>query len=614
MNPLKFRLPAQTQNDPSTLKPQPSELNAWMNTQPTINIQTTAPLVLSLLQQYNRCTMPAPVRLKALMTLQPVIDQLLEQLLKNYQYESLPLHKSAQIHANMALKFLDEITFGYKIIITDCVTEKADSEMGTNSFITAVRMAIDHLGQLLLECYAQYTKPPKDFWGELHRLYSIAETTGLHKQPTTKKTIEKNTLATVQHVYLRLALLALTQPNHLLPGEARLIYKRLENWVLEVRMVQKKNTTAEAGDIVIDLSGERPPAIATGYARFRPVAGRFLDISEMLLQLDDNNTEADEPKPQNTTTSFADRQQRNLITRVQKAWQGRAERKTDRAPVEEQHIQLCIGLESAHHFISNGQNFNPEQDELQFYQDKHQYKESDNNLGLMPTGDDPWALDNKPSQTRSGLQNTRVSRFGETVDVWEAILQTETHARIKREKTMEHMQTEPWSCLNQSQGGISLRRLPDSILRARVGAITAFQDTDTSNLDTNAENSWNIGAIRWLQNNPKEGFDIGIMLLSHVGSAVAVRAVGGTGTGGEYFRSLLITSSHAEKSTTHLLVPANIFDINTQLVLNLQTTIKYVRLTHMIETSSSYTQFEFKEIEPPPAELARIGTLNQIKN
>lgn len=623
MNPLKFRLPAKTQSDPSVLKPQPSALNAWLNAQPTINIQTTAPLLLSLLQQYNRCTMPAAVRLKSLIALQPTVEKLLQQLLKGYQHEPQPLPKSAQIQANMALKFLDEVAIGYKTIVTDCVTEKAGSEMGVNLFIASVQMAIDHLGRLSLECYAQYTQPPKGIWGELHRLYSIAENTGLHKLSLAKKTGEQQSLATVQHVYLRLVLLALTQPNHLLPGEARLLYKHLENWTPKVRMIQKKNTIAEAGDIVIDLDGERPPAIATGYARFRPVVGRFLDIKEMLLQLDDALPGTDEPKSQQGLVSFADRQQHNLITRVRKAWQGRAERKTERTTGEDRHIQLCIGLESAHHFVSDEHDFTPEQDEHLFLQNKLQHKTSSDSLELAPTGGNSWALNSTTNPASTGHHDTRVSHFGEKIDVWDTIHQTETHARIKREETMAYIQAEAWLCLNQSLGGVSLRRLPESLLRARVGAIVAFRDADGSILNT-AEGStpdtnvpWKIGALRWIQNSPKQGFDVGVMTLGSTGSAVAVRAISGTGTGGEYFRSLLVAPGLGEKNDiSHLLAPANIFDVDTQLVLNLQTTIKYVRLTRMVETSSSYTQFEFREIEPPPAELAKIGTLGVcwIKN
>jgi hypothetical protein len=90
-----------------------------------------------------------------------------------------------------------------------------------------------------------------------------------------------------------------------------------------------------------------------------------------------------------------------------------------------------------------------------------------------------------------------------------------------------------------------------------------------------------------------------------------VRAIGGAGTGGEYFRSLLIEPIVLNDGTPTLLVPASIYDIGTQLVLNRRTTLEYVRLTHMVDTTSSYSMFEFKHIEVPPAEQAKIDALPQ---
>jgi len=47
------------------------------------------------------------------------------------------------------------------------------------------------------------------------------------------------------------------------------------------------------------------------------------------------------------------------------------------------------------------------------------------------------------------------------------------------------------------------------------------------------------------------------------------------------------------------------------LVLNLKTELKYVRLTRIIETTSSFTLFAFNTIEMPPQEKARVQGLPQ---
>ena len=130
-------------------------------------------------------------------------------------------------------------------------------------------------------------------------------------------------------------------------------------------------------------------------------------------------------------------------------------------------------------------------------------------------------------------------------------------------------------------------------------------------LDHASSKIWKVGILRWLQDDHNKDFDIGILILAHMGIPVAVRAIGGAGSGGEYFRSLLVRSALSEGDAPSLLVPASIYDTGTQLVLNLKSEIKYVRLMHMTETTGSFSLFEFKYIGVPPAEQARIDALGK---
>jgi hypothetical protein len=612
MNPLKFRLPEQQQTDPDALRPRPSELAAWIKALPAINIESTAPLLLAIVQNYNRCKIPAAVRLKSLITLHATVEQLLELLRNRYQHEALPLPAGSREQADLARQLLDEMALGFKLTITDAVTDADDNDMSINLFVAALRLALDQLGQQLLESYAQYAPPPAGLWGELHRLYQLAERNGLHMRVLSEAEQSGHSLDTIQHAYLRLVLLALSMPNHLMPGQTRQIYDCLASWTAGCRMMEKRGTVAETGDIFVDLDGERPPAVATGYARFRPVAGRFLDISQLQAQLDQIYASIDEQSParKGIPLTIAERLRRDLLNRVRKVWQGRADRASERSVDLASHFQLCIGLDTAHHFLSEQREFTPERDEIRY----HRPQENNGGLSLLSGDETPWTLDSPSSTNQDGLDDTRLSRFGERMDVWSTVHQTEIHTRSKREERMAHFRSEPWLCTNISQGGLALRRLPDSRSRTRVGVVVAFRSDDSAddlagNDEINA--NWKVGILRWLQDDPEHHFDIGIMTLADTAFPAAVRAIGGAGAGGEYFRSLLLTPRHEEDAAPMLLVPASIYDIGTQLVLNLQTTLKYVRLTQMIETSNAFSLFAFKEIAVPPAEQARIDALGR---
>jgi hypothetical protein len=603
MNPLKLRMPKQGQGHLDAQQPRPSELYEWLKTQPAANLQSTAPLLLDLLQKYNRRLMPPEARLKALTLLKPAIDKVLKLLREKYQDKSLPLTEKARGHSDMCLQFLDELSYGYKITVTQMITEKIDHDTNANIFVVTLYSAIDQLGQLLLENYSQYRPLLKGLWGELHRLYLLAEQNNVHNQVLPSDENKSNPFATIQHAYLRLALLALTQPNHLMPGQTATIYEYLEKWTAGCRLIKKTDTAAEAGDIVIDLADERPPAIATGYARFRPVNGRFLDIIKLRAKLEEISNSIEKKQSarvHDVTLNISERLQRDLLIRLNDTWRGRAERENERKEDGVNQISMCVGLDAAHYFTNGEQDYNPERDEL--YIHRPQQRKEDEGLSLLAINETPWDLDPSASKTSDGLDQTRLSRFEVETDVWETTHDSNLHVRDKREATWAHFQMGPWLRMNQSPGGMSLKRLPESQSKVRVGSLVAYLDHGSTKI-------WKIGILRWLQDSQDKSFNVGLMILAQSGIPVAVRAIGGAGAGGEYFRSLLVRSVLSDAKTATLLVPASIYDIGTQLVLNLQTELKYLRLTKMIETTSSFSLFEYKQISVPPAEQVKIDAL-----
>ncbi|MEE8378996.1 MAG: hypothetical protein V3R49_01285, partial [Gammaproteobacteria bacterium] len=275
-------------------------------------------------------------------------------------------------------------------------------------------------------------------------------------------------------------------------------------------------------------------------------------------------------------------------------------RESERIDDGKNQISMCVGLDAAHHFTNEKQDYNPERDE--FYIHRPQQRKEDDGLSLMAKNETPWDLDPAASKTNDGLDQTRLSRFELETDVWETTHDSNIHVRDKREATWAHFQMGPWLRINQSNGGMSLRRLPENQSQVRVGSLVAY-------LDHSATKIWKIGILRWLQDSPDKGCDVGLMTLAQSGIPVAVRAIGGAGAGGEYFRSLMVRSVLSDAKTPTLLVPASIYDIGTQLVLNLQTELKYLRLIKMIETTGSFSLFEYKEIAVPPAEQVKINAL-----
>ncbi len=592
MNPLKLRLPIPARADIAQRAPRPDEIRDWLTSLPARDSAANLIQVAALLVRYNQHTVPTSQRFAAMQILQPWLMRQLPALQQKYRDQSLPLTPRLQAQADEVFDLLDNLAQGYKQVISDAISDADADDLDPDTFLFALRQAIEQTGLLMLEAYAQYRSEPVGLWGELHRLYALAERNGLNTMAIDGSDADGQPLTTIQHVYLRIVLLGLAQPYRLLAGQADILYGFLRQWTIGCRLVEKKGTLAEAGDCVVDLAGSRPPEMATRQTRFRPVDGRFLDIGALRKRVE----EISRQRPGGGTQSLAERMRRDLLIQLCKVWQGRGERRSERHADGQQTFMMSIGLGAAHHQISNEAEFTPEEDESEF----HRPRKRGNRLSLQARDDAPRQLTTK---TADGREATRVSRFTTDADVWDAVHDTQLHARVLRESAMAGYAVEPWRCINHSDGGIALQRLPDNRARARVGALTAYRHE-------HEPSHWHIGTVRWQQINRQGQLELGIKSLGNHMAAVAVRAIGGAGSGGEYFRSLLIDFNDAQGHTGKgLLVPVSIYDTGTLLVLNLKVEMKYVRLTRIIETTSSFTLFAFDGIEMPPQEKARVQGL-----
>ncbi len=594
MNPLQLRLPIPAHANTAQRAPRPDEIRHWLASLPAHDPTANLTQVAALLVRYNQHLLPTSQRFEAMQILQPWVQQRLPDLQQRYRDQSLPLTPKLQTLADNVFDLLDNMAQGYKQVITDAISDGGGDDLSPDTFLLALRQAIEQTGLLMLESYAQYRCEPAGLWGELHRLYTLAERNGLNTMAIDIRDANNQPVTTIQYTYLRIALLGLAQPYRLLSGQADALYGFLRQWTIGCRMLRKKNTLTEAGDCVVDLAGNRSPEITTQQTRFRPVDGCFLDISTLRDRLE----ELSRQKTDNRKQSLSDRMRRDLLIQLCTVWQGRSGRSAERHADGQHTLMMCIGLGAAHHQVSGEAEFTPEEDESEF----HRPKKKGDHLSLQ-------CKDTAPPQvtttTTEGRDATRVSRFTTDMDVWDAVHDTQLHVRVLRDSAMAGYAVEPWLRINHSDGGVALLRMPDNRTRARVGVLTAYRDKGETLL-------WHIGTVRWLRINKQGRLTLGIQSLGNHMAAAAVRAIGGTGNGGEYFRSLLIDFTDTEgKTGKGLLVPVSIYDIGTQLVLNLKTKLKYVRLMRVIETTRSFTLFAFNTIEMPPQERARVQDLSK---
>ena len=332
---------------------------------------------------------------------------------------------------------------------------------------------------------------------------------------------------------------------------------------------------------------------------------RLLEISSLLSILEKEIRRlAVESKGSGNQSNLGRRMERDMYFRWSEAWGLRRERMSHRKSRQAPARLLC-GLTGAHHYISGGKAFTPEEDELQLRGHKAN-SGGEYSLSLVPEEHQPW-LDTDGSTPR-GLPKHRASQFDTLTDtserdLWVKVFTTSNAVLDELTGTTKPEHTpRPCEIRNSNQGGFGLHCPTESDFPARVGELIGTQ------VEANPE-TWSIGTVRWMKINDAQGFEMGIKLISEDACAVATKAVQGVGKGSEYYRGLVLPDMDPTINPTTLITPAAVYDVGSILAMTMPKQLIYIKLTRQLESSSAFSHYQF-EIVPPPEE-AHDRTDNQ---
>lgn len=566
-------------------QPSPAHIERSLEELPYTKARESGERVLSALEKLNRMPVEPALRYRAVESFRPAVDKLVPLLRKHYQGHVLPLADKAQAHLAIAAQLLHSLADGYKIAVTELTEDGRLAPDSAGKLLhPALSRAADYVAQCLLEAYLVYREPPAGTWGELHRLYRYAENHGL-------LSTHEEDQDPIDLIYKRITLLAFAGPFNLMEGEALTIYHYLGRWAAAASIIRPPPGSSHLGHFFVDLSSESPPRYGTDQTELESRDPRFVDtrtipdvVMERMRAVGATEGKKETAKPRRL--SFNERLERDMFLRLHRAWSGIPERKGQRQP-KLGGIAIAAGLSGAHHFISDSAPFNPEQAELALRSSKGGFMASQ--LSLTPLEDQPVVDVPSGSEQWLEVRASRRSRFDSQDrghDVWMKIYNVA--AQSGEEQAAElGFNAAHWQQKDESPGGLSLFCAGGRCPGARVGELVAYRDSDA------ADAAWQIGAVRWLRVIDSGALGLGIMRLAETARPLAVRAVQGTGKGGDYFRALLTPHGHPREPDRSLIVPPVIYDIDTVLLLNLGEELIYVRLTDVMEATRSFTQFRY---------------------
>lgn len=595
---LRLSFPAHETLDVQSLDPAPRHLTAWLASFRVGEYDDAAERLYNVLYRYNRCLMKTGVRYQFLGQLQPVVHQYIDALSERLSGNTFPLAEKPRAKFELIAALIREGGYGYKQVVYALLQEASNTASTAATLTHAIFHAMKFLSKSLLTAYSVYVPEPEGVWGELHRLYRFAERNDLLGLSTGKLPDAQagDDALTIKHLYKRIVLLYLAHPYHLMSGEVGAIYTHLNLWATHGRLVAADRNVSLDGKYFISLEQDFAPQYALQHDL--PAHGdalRVLDVSRLVEQVraeldkySESHADTDAP-----TISLRERIQRDMLQRLEQAWGERRQRQSERTP-NSTDIVMAAGMSASHHFVSNEPPFTPERDEVRFYRPAG-VKQA---FTLVPIEDEPWKATDKLDKLDSGVARPRLSQFAGAEDLWEKIYASKTNTDKRAEDREVDFTAQLWRQINGSDGGMGVS-CDGRGKRIRVGDVVALKYADNLSAD------WQAGMVRWLRDVRDEQLEIGIKVMTGKLQAVAVRSVGGVGSGGEYFRSLTLTEGDA----THLLLPSAIYDVGTCLVLNRGASLLYVRLVRMHEATASFSRFAYEVIEIPSSEQKNIEAM-----
>ena len=548
---------------------------------PMANQKEAIQQIFDLLYQLNRQKIDTAVRYQIIDLLRPSVMELCHIIHRPYIRNPLPLSAEDLASAYQIQTLLTEMAFAYKALIIELLV--SDDETDNTQLQYTIYYAIIFLSKLLVECYQIYSPLPENIWHELHHLYLLSEGFSLQNEPIKD---DKNN-SSITKAYLSISLLGLANPYHLMQSEAIKVYEQSHHWASLCSISAIGDNTE---GFIADFDSDAPARfVKYETIEAHPREGRIIDLSKAQQKLHALIKEKSALCKHHDLkkTTLSERAELGMYIRLKRSWGRRSQRLTSRN-LQRSQLQATVGLSSCHYLISDNKPFQPEIDEFNLHKYLPAHLSKNNKLSILPDTLIPWQKDKLKESQQENFHVSRHSNFNDKYsnrDIWSATYQVNS----RKPSIKEDPEIITVNCIqnDESSGGLSLSCEINDNIQARVGELVALENKK-------GEKNFKICVLRWLKTNHHNDMEMGISFIADSAHAIAIKAVSGAGQGGDYFRGLITPDKNPRENPTTLITPSALYDTSTTLLVNMKKDMFHVRLTHLLESSTSYSRFRFE--------------------
>jgi hypothetical protein len=457
--PLKLAVPPLEQAPHIAVETRPKQVQEWLDSVPLANTIEASQLVRDGLAATNRSKIADDQRLRILELYRETIARLLPSIEELYFGTSLPLPERNRHAATLARDMLNELAYGYKIILLSLLNKRISFGSGKQVPIVVER-AIAALSQILMVCYKTYAPTPAGVWSELHQLFGYAA-----RENCQDELIEDSEIpsCSINLVYKQALLLALADPYRLMQGEVSKTADYLLRFGNHAQLLPLAQETGASGFFLVRLDSDKPPQ---AMAQSTTVMDARTDILlntlglARLLHHHITSLEAGEPYGK---LNLPDKHPKylDLLRRLFRHW-GIAPKRHFSRVQNQSAVEICTGLCATHHFLSGNNVPTSGSDETEETEITLQYSAS--------------PIDRTSQQT---FRSTR------------------------------------WALVNESAGGLALSKDSGDTVHLRVGEVIGIKPEKAE--------SWTVGTVRWVRSDNPQHMEVGVQMLAPTARPVTIK-------------------------------------------------------------------------------------------
>ncbi|MES9856532.1 MAG: hypothetical protein ABW166_08025 [Sedimenticola sp.] len=564
-----FYLPKRRAADAGSEVFLPKSFRFWVETLPTGDIDQSAQDLHHQLKVMNSYEMPAVNRMENLELMLPQLLLVLDELTERNNSEPFPQTRHDRFIYKLDMSLYVLIIQAYKITLEHYHQESIVGHLlHRHKRAVAIHRVVYFLGRTLLHSFHHYQPAPDSFWQELHGFYHYAAHHGLDRMELDNEDHLLVDSLTVIDIYCQALLLALADPYQLKRGEASHVYVALKRWAKRCHIRPLDVGKSYPNGFVVALGVDAPPMHLVDGQAVDTQEGWIIDCDEVIVLLIDElsmtQAQLSSIRPYDDLKVVTP----DLLTRLMLAWGGGGKRSLDR--VESQgDVVITFGLNTL--YVLFGGEEAPELFDIGITVDTIQVEEK---IGVHYMAHDPFFIEGAPDFSQAKIVPPQVVEKPPP----SGQIAVENNGFIRE-------------CMvfDESDHGYHLGWIGKGDSGIRVGEMVGLS-TQLSELADQLQ----LCIVRWMRASKPGLLDFGVEVVNGDLATAIVRQQKPGESGYVSYRAFLQTRSDGMVS----LITPPFYSLGVpKMVLVQKRMVRKIVLDRVIESTSSFIQFSFNEIE-----------------